>query len=103
MKPEVVLSRTLFLLLFSCNLAEESSDEDNQDNEDDKGKETHKSDKQRVDNLQTFRSLGCDIADMSSGVLLSENPAINLLVSAVKIEQLLKVCAKAFNLFTPNI
>ena len=94
---------TVNTLFFSCNLAEESSDEENEDNEDDKEKQTPNSDKQRVDNLQTFRSLGSDMTDICSGVLLSESPAGTLLASAVKIEQLLKVCSKAFSLFTPNI
>lgn len=79
--------------LFSNNLAEECSDEDNE-NEDEENmeEETQTTDKQGFGNLQTFRTLGCEVTDISKGVLFTDAPIINLSSSAAECHQLLKVC-----------
>ncbi|XP_078357235.1 unhealthy ribosome biogenesis protein 2 homolog isoform X2 [Oculina patagonica] len=73
--------------------AEESSDEDIDDHEDDEHmeEETQTTDKECVGNLQAFRSLGCDITDISKSILFTDAAINNLSSSAAECYQLLKI------------
>ena len=79
--------------MFSNNLAEESSDEDINEDEDEEHmeEETQKTDKQCFGNLQSFRTLGCEVTDISKSVSFADTPIINLSAAAEESHQLLKV------------
>ena len=83
---------SIIFILFSKNLAEGSSDEDDGEEEEPMEEETQTTDKQCFENLQTFCTLGCELTDISKSVLSADNPVINLSASAVECSQLLKVC-----------
>lgn len=86
--------------MFSNDLAQESSDDDNDDEDEDKEKdekedvqeETRTSGEQCF-GLQTFRTLGCELADISKSVLFADAPVIKLIPSAAECHRLLKVSA----------
>ena len=41
--------------------------------------------------VQTFRTLDCELADISKSLLFADAPVMNLIVSAAECHQLLKV------------